>query len=98
MTEACRNCWWREGERCYNEKLVELKTIGGKFGRFGPLIDDELLACCNEADGYKGKRAVLEQVIPGNKLVITSEKRRTGDRELELAEPFKSELENGGKP
>ena len=67
----CNGCWWRGGERCYNEKIATI-TIKGGF-REGHLIDQGLQDECLAFHGYKGKRAVYEQVIPSEMLVIMSE-------------------------
>lgn len=65
MAHKCKTCWWQEGEKCYNEKLVN--TIGKN-------ISPELLMDCNENNCYCNKRKALGTLIPNNKLTIISEK------------------------
>jgi hypothetical protein len=58
---SCVGCWWLEGGRCYLEPCEREPD-----GQSKKLAKE---AC----DSYKGKRAMLSQVIPNEKLVIFSE-------------------------
>lgn len=61
----CKSCWWQEGGRCYT----------GEFTRDSDGRSDKLATA--RCDLYQGKRATLEQVIPGNMLVIVSEENKS---------------------
>lgn len=59
---GCKSCWWQEGGLCYLE----------------PVDRDESGRSKKQASGrcekYWNKRKALETVIPGDMLVITSER------------------------
>ncbi len=62
MTITCKSCWHQEGSRCYLEPCE--RTTDGRSIK----IAEEV------CDSYLSKRHALETVIPGNKLVIMSER------------------------
>ena len=65
---TCKSCWHQEGGRCY---------FGAEFGKPDAIPRDERGRSLKLADKvcehHTGKRAVLEQFIPGDRLVIMSE-------------------------
>lgn len=77
----CRGCWWQEGGRCYSKQLGfndSMKNPDNPIFAQGILITPAHLAWCNDAADMGwfapvGKRAMLEQFIPAEILVITSE-------------------------
>ena len=73
MRDCCRTCWWREGSRCYNEKIATV-TVENGF-RQGQVIDQNLRDECSAFHGYTNKRAVYERVIPPERLVFVSERK-----------------------
>lgn len=59
---SCVGCWWQEGGRCYVGNPP--RTSDGR---------SEVLAV-SRCDKFWGKRAALETVVPGDNLVILSER------------------------
>lgn len=76
-TPHCQSCWEREGRSCYSLKVHGEPLPRDADGRT-PRITGANLARCLAVGAYRGKRAVLEQVIPTDQLVIASE--RTEDK------------------
>ena len=75
--KKCNSCWWQEGGRCYNEGFAIITVVNLDLSRqrLGEMIDNSTLERCDSIDGYLNKRTALESVIPGDKLVILSERK-----------------------
>jgi len=58
----CKGCWHEEGGRCYEGDPERLPD-----GRSTKLASER-------CDAFASKRRMLESVIPGDKLIIMSEK------------------------
>lgn len=68
QSSGCRGCWWQEGGRCYVDDAAPRE----KDGR-------STLLATTRCARFLGKRAVLEKVIPSDKLIIASE-HKAGDQ------------------
>ena len=86
LPKSCWFCWWREGHRCFQEKLGTIPTEPMSFTdssgqehsytrRLGLEITDGHYTQCVESGGYKSKRATWMSILPPDiDLVIMSEK------------------------
>jgi hypothetical protein len=71
---TCWRCWWREGSHCYNKQFGEMRPDPVRtFLQLGHDITDEFFLNCQQQDGFRGKRAFLEQFFSKEVLVIASE-------------------------
>lgn len=64
---TCRSCWWQEGGRCYAEPCERIPNPDG-VGSISTKIANEV------CENHQGKRTVLSQFFPTEKLIIASEK------------------------
>jgi len=58
---SCKMCFWREGDRCYNEKIAFIDTTPYKIGNItykikGEIIETASVKCENIANEKRHER------------------------------------------